>query len=118
MRVLILGAGASICAGYPKAEDLLDTLGREAAGSGNGQLLDAWSRWIKVVADSPQEVRPLLTARNPEIVLSFLDLCEMFIEENFREVFLGEKGREAAEQSLYRDRLDPGLFSNAGHAWI
>ena len=76
MRVLIFGAEASICAGYPKAEELLDTLARDAEHSGS-ELKDAWDRWTEVVANAPEEVQPLLTARNPEIVLSLLDLCEM-----------------------------------------
>jgi hypothetical protein len=118
MKVLILGAGASISAGYPKAEDLLDTLARDAAESRNIELGAAWERWREVVADSSEEVRPLLTAQNPEVVLSVLDLCEMFIHENFAEVFVGAKGKEAADQSLYSDRLDRRLFSTPGHAWL
>lgn len=116
MRVILLGAGASICAGYPTAEELFDTLERDVAES--HELSDAWERWREVVADSPPEVQPLLIAKNPEIVLSFLDLCEMFISENFEKIFPGEKGREAADQSLGSDRLDCELFSNAGHAWL
>lgn len=118
MKVLILGAGASISAGYPKAEELLDTLARDAAESRNIELTEAWGRWREVVADSPEEVQPLLTAQNPEVVLSVLDLCEMFIHENFAKVFVGDKGQEAADQSLYSDRLDRGLFSTRGHAWL
>jgi hypothetical protein len=118
MRVLILGAGASISAGYPKAEELLDTLARDAAESGSIELREAWERWTEVVANSPEEVRPLLTAQNPEVVLSVLDLCEMFIHENFAKVFVGDKGQQAADQSLYSDRLDPGLFSTLGQAWL
>jgi hypothetical protein len=118
MRVLILGAGASISAGYPKAEELLDTLARDAAESGSIELREAWERWTEVVANSPEEVRPLLTARNPEVVLSVLDLWEMFIHENFAKVFVGDKGQQAADQSLYSDRLDRRLFSTPGHAWL
>jgi hypothetical protein len=117
MRVLILGAGASICAGYPQAEALLDTLAQDAVHVGL-QLKEAWNLWAEVVASAPEEVHPLLTARNPEIVLSFLDLCEMFITENFAEVFRGDKGREAADQSMGSDCLDSGLFSNSGHVWL
>ena len=118
MRVLVLGAGASIGAGYPNAEKLLDTLKRDAEQSRNIQLKDAWAHWERVVSKAPEEVRPLLTARNPEIVLSFLDLCEMFISENFSDVFPGDTGREAADQSLGSDHLDRRLFRNAGHAWL
>jgi hypothetical protein len=85
MRVVILGAGASICAGYPPAEDLLRKLKEDAKHVGL-ELRDAWDVWAEVVASAPEEVHPLLTARNPEIVLSFLDLCKMFLDENFTAV--------------------------------
>jgi len=118
MRVLILGAGASICAGYPKADELLDTLAQDVAQVKRDDLTDAWKLWREVIAGAPEKVKPLLKARNPEILLTFLDLCEMYMDENFEEVFPDEKGREAAEESLSHDRLSRELFSNAGHAWL
>jgi hypothetical protein len=118
MPVLILGAGASIAAGYPRAEELFQTLERDAQHTGNLNFREAWELWAEVLAKSPTEIRSLLTAPNPEIALSLLDLCDMFISENFKEVFPGDKGQEAAAQSLHQDRLDPGLFKEPGDVWL
>lgn len=118
MRALILGAGASVSAGYPSAEALLETLGEDAQESGDSQLGEAWKRWKEVIRDAPSEIRHLLKAKNPEIVLSLLDLCQEYVEENFEIIFPGDKGRQAADQSLDHDRLDAALFTDPGHAWI
>lgn len=118
-RVLIVGAGASIAAGYPSAEVLLETLGNDAQTPGNAQqLTDAWKLWKEIIRSAPIEIQHLLTARNPEIVLSLLDLCEEYVREHFENIFPGDRGRQAADQSLGSDRLDPGLYAREGHRWI
>jgi hypothetical protein len=117
-RVLIVGAGASVSAGYPSAERLFETLGQDAQMSRNSQLINAWKQWEESIRDAPPAIQHLLTASNPEIALSLLDLCEEYSRENFAMIFAGDKGRLAANQSLDSEKLDPGLFADSGQAWI
>ncbi len=118
MRVLVLGAGASLHAGYPKAVDLFPTLKRDAKESHAIHLENAWDRWTQAVDTAPDEIKVLLAAQNPEIVLSILDLCEMFNRENFEEVFPQENRSEAVTQSLSSEQIDPRLFASRAHAWL
>jgi hypothetical protein len=76
MKVLVLGAGASRSAGYPLASDLMTTIERDAAESNNSQLANAWNSWLSIKATAPSELRILLDHPNPEVTLSFLDLCQ------------------------------------------
>jgi hypothetical protein len=75
MRVLFLGAGASRAAGYPLASELMTAIEQDALAANNIELRDAWNRWLSVKNSAPPELQILLDHPNPEMTLSFLDLC-------------------------------------------
>ena len=82
MRVLLLGAGASRSADYPLAGDLLPSIETEAGASGSVQLRQAWSKWREFVDRQEGFLRLIVENPNPEITLSFLDLCEAAVESH------------------------------------
>ena len=48
------------------------------------ELREAWDVWARLVANAPEEVHPLLTARNPEIVSPFSSLRNVQQGEFYR----------------------------------
>ena len=77
MRVLLLGAGASKCAGYPLANELIPAIKREAEITCLDNLKSAWRTWEEFVRAQRGALALILNNSNPEIVLSAVDLCEM-----------------------------------------
>ena len=77
MRVLWIGAGASIPAGYPSALALLGRL-EEAATTGVVEegVRKAWRRFADFRDSATGIERTLLFSPNPEVVLSLPDLLE------------------------------------------
>jgi hypothetical protein len=118
MKVLVLGAGASRSAGYPLASDLMTTIERDAAESNNSQLANAWNSWLSIKATAPSELRILLDHPNPEVTLSFLDLCRICFEDSAVERFRSGKRDEAVSDSLSGEEIQTDLYSSPAHAWL
>jgi hypothetical protein len=118
MKVLILGAGAYRSAGYPLASDLMTTIERDATESKNLQLANVWNGWLSIKASAPSELRILLDHPNPEVTLSFLDLCRICFEDSALERFGGGNGDEAVSDSLSREEIRTHLYSSPAHAWL
>ena len=74
MKVLLLGAGASVPAGYPPAAKLLDCLEKHALASPKEDVQKAWSSFRDFRASACGPVARILKSSNPEIVLSLIDL--------------------------------------------
>ena len=81
MKVLLLGAGASKCAGYPLTKDLMQAIGQEAIDSRALHLKDAWNKWKHLRETAPDRLSLMLNSPNPEICLSLLDLYELALAE-------------------------------------
>src|SRR5581483_7328482 len=118
MRVLLLGAGASRAAGYPLASELMTTIECDAIEAKNIQLRDAWNRWLSVKSAAPPELRILLDHPNPEVTLSFLDLCRLCFKDGLVERFKVDRRDEAVSDALSRDEIRDDLYLSAAHAWI
>ncbi len=118
MRVLVLGAGASRSAGYPLASELMTTIERDARQSKNIQLLEAWNGWVSIKNSAPPELRILLDHPNPEVTLSFLDLCRICFKDGLVERFKKELRDEAVSDALSRNEIREHLYLSAAHAWI
>jgi hypothetical protein len=77
VRVLWLGAGASVEGGYPLAGSLLQTLEREATEPVvEESVRTAWQRFAAFREQAEGTERTLLSSSNPEVVLSVPDLLE------------------------------------------
>jgi hypothetical protein len=118
MKVIILGAGASRAAGYPLASELMTTIEGDAVEAKNIQLADAWNRWLSVKNSAPPELRILLDHPNPEVTLSFLDLCRICFKDGLVERFEKDLRDEAVSDALSRDEIREHLYLSAAHAWI
>ena len=83
MKVLFLGAGASIPAGYPATSDLLRSILAESGSSPDGRLRRAFDDWNDLItrAETLGLDRQLLGFPNPEVPLSYLDLWAQAIDE-------------------------------------
>jgi hypothetical protein len=83
MKVLFLGAGASIPAGYPPALKLLPEVRAAAVGSPSVSEQRDLASWDRAIADAKKLGLPrlLLQNPNPEIPLSLLDLWEQAQDE-------------------------------------
>jgi hypothetical protein len=77
MRVVLLGAGASRTACYPLASQLMEAVKAEAEGPSGKNLTvsEDWKKWQSFKDSAHGAARALLCDPNPEVVLSFLDLC-------------------------------------------
>lgn len=77
MKVLLLGAGASKGACYPLASQLMEAVKAEAEGPSRRNVLVSqdWAKWQLFKDQATGATKELLSAQNPEVVLSFLDLC-------------------------------------------
>lgn len=74
MKVLFLGAGASLAADYPPASKLLDELKSEARRSPSTDLREDWETYEGFVARTSGVVKRALQNPNPELIFSVLDL--------------------------------------------
>ena len=84
-RILILGAGASVPAGYPTTYELFPRMSQDAKSAASVQLLDAWNRWRQYLNMLPKELDILRDAKNPELVLSLIDIfCSTAEQEDAR----------------------------------
>jgi hypothetical protein len=83
MKVLFLGAGASIPAGYPPALKLLSKVREAFVGSRSVSERQALASWDRAMADAEKLglSRLLMESPNPEIPLSLLDLWEQAQDE-------------------------------------
>jgi hypothetical protein len=77
MKVLLLGAGASKAACYPLASQLMEAVKAEAEGPSRQNVLVSqdWKEWQRFKDQATGATKELLSDQNPEVVLSFLDLC-------------------------------------------
>lgn len=77
MKVLLLGAGASKSACYPLTSELMEAVKAESEGpSGNNLAVsEDWKKWQSFKSRAKGAAKALLSDPNPEVVLSFLDLC-------------------------------------------
>jgi len=108
MRVLILGAGASVSAGYPLTVNLLNEIQKRIEQSGDINIQEQWRKWgdfrgrLKTQGllsriltflpftgswrirryQSQGLVSLILHSQNPEIALSILDLCETALQDD------------------------------------
>jgi hypothetical protein len=90
VRVLLLGAGASKCAGYPLANELIPAIKREAETTSLYNLKSPWSAWEEFVRAQHGALALLLNNPNREVVLSVVDLCEIgSVEEQDLGVIVG-----------------------------
>jgi len=117
-RALLLGAGASRAAGYPLASELMTTIERDAIHSNNIQLRNVWDRWLSIRNSAPPELRILLEHPNPEVTLSFLDLCRICFKEGLVERFKEDRRDEAVSDALSRNDIRDALYLSTAHAWI
>lgn len=76
-RVILLGAGASKPACYPLASQLMEAVKAETEGPSGKNLAvsEDWKKWQMFKGSAHGAAKRLLCDPNPEIVLSFLDLC-------------------------------------------
>jgi hypothetical protein len=83
MKVLFLGAGASISAGYPVTSDLLSAVLADAGRSPEVSAKQAFADWNDLLAraESLGLDRQILGCPNPEIPLSYLDLWAQAADE-------------------------------------
>ncbi|MBV8053602.1 MAG: hypothetical protein JO071_00005 [Deltaproteobacteria bacterium] len=77
MRVILLGAGASRAACYPLASQLMAAVEAEVVGPSGKNLgvSEDWKRWQSFKCRAHGAAKTLLSDPNPEVALSFLDLC-------------------------------------------
>lgn len=78
--VVFLGAGASKCAGYPLASELLPAVKKEADAAAFASLKSAWCAWEKYKSGVGGLEARLLSSPNPEIALSAIDLMAAALE--------------------------------------
>lgn len=74
MKVLFLGAGTSIDAGYPIASTLLDAIEKEMASGADVLTKDSWTRFDNFRKSATAPLSHILNSPNPEVVLSYPDL--------------------------------------------
>jgi len=119
MRVLVLGAGASKCAGYPLASELIAEIKREAETTSLWNFSKAWREWNASLKNSRGLISLLLRSPNPEVVLSVPDLFDAAwnaeLRENFADFRRVRKGeitdKEGGERARQR-ALNARRFQN------
>ena len=109
-KVLFLGAGASARAGYPLANDLLSTIEKFAVQS-TLTIQKAWQKWrlFRDAASGPLALA--LQHKNPEIVLSQIDLLEA-TRGNFADHFKKGKADKAFQMMLADDEIPSEFFKS------
>lgn len=84
--VVILGAGATTCVGYPVGLELLPDLTREAESTTFENFRSAWTEWndfrrkAQDALAKGDNLARLLLSSNPEIALSAIDLMDLALE--------------------------------------
>jgi hypothetical protein len=119
MRVLVLGAGASKCAGYPLASELIAEIKQEAETTSLWNFSKAWREWNASLKNSRGLISLLLRSPNPEVVLSVPDLFDAAwnaeLRENFADFRRVRKGeitdKEGGERARQR-ALNARRFQN------
>lgn len=117
MKVLFLGAGASKSAGYPLAGELMTTIEQDVRQSRNLQLSNAWRLWEQVKRSAPGSIRLLLEDPNPEVTLSFLDLCVVSHAGSIG-AFPTERIEEALSYAHSGDAIPDRYFVSMDHKWL
>lgn len=75
-RVLFLGAGASFSAGYPLGARLIREIERHFESTNRDRTAgNEWARFLDYRRNAKDVAKTLLTSGNPEVVLSYIDLC-------------------------------------------
>lgn len=74
MKVLFLGAGASIDAGYPSTSTLLDEIEKEISHGADVATRKAWNHFVSFRKGATGPLAHILNSPNPEVVLSYPDL--------------------------------------------
>lgn len=113
MRVLFLGAGASKCAGYPLANELMPAIRDEAENTRLHNLKSAWQAWTEFLRHQKGPLALLLKNPNPEVVLSAVDLCELARET--RGAFKERYADQAWSYILSDTRVPNHWSRSAGH---
>lgn len=115
MKVLFLGAGASMPACYPSAADLLRGMESEIEETPFPQARKAWETFLGFRKGASEPWASILANPNPEVVLSALDLVnKSFVAEReqirreVREAEDDQSQREALEQ--YSERPVQGYY--------
>jgi hypothetical protein len=109
-KVLFLGAGASARAGYPLANDLLSTIEKSAVQS-TLTIQKAWQKW-RLFRDAARGPLALaLQHKNPEIVLSQIDLLET-TRGHFADSFRKEKADKAFQMMLADEKIPSEYFKS------
>jgi hypothetical protein len=117
MKVLFLGAGASKGAGYPLAGELMTTIEQDVRQSRNLQLSSAWRLWEQVKESAPGPIRLLLEDPNPEVTLSFLDLC-LVSHAGSIGAFPIQKIQQALSFAQSSDAIPDRYFVSLDHKWL
>ena len=79
VKVLFLGAGASMAAGYPSGSQLLEAVeayfATEMTDVGSKE---AWNRFVawRLASTEDQSLRLIVGSKNPEVLISYMDLVE------------------------------------------
>jgi hypothetical protein len=81
-KVLFLGAGASVDAGYPLTAKLLEAMEAEYQKTVMQSERRDWEAFSEYRADASGAVAAVLNASNPELVLTLPDLLEAALESN------------------------------------
>src|SRR4051812_15187586 len=105
MKVLWLGAGASVSAGYPTAQELLAALELMVQRGSDVFTEEAWRRFVAFRESATGVDRTILMSRNPEVVLSLPDLWDAALEADNRAI--------EADTSIAIRKLRQGLLNDA-----
>lgn len=82
MKVLVLGAGASVSSGYPLTVDLLEEVQNRIKQRGNSAIREQWGKWEEFKKQSKGLESLILNTRNPEVALTILDLAGFSLQDN------------------------------------
>jgi hypothetical protein len=120
-RVLFLGAGASITAGYPATSKLLSSLDDDATRSPFVQYVDSWKAWRDYLNAAPAWLRLVLENPNPEVALSLPDLFDIAVAEQDSYRFVDavrrvEQGDEGVDLEQYYDGPERRALAKARRA--
>jgi hypothetical protein len=107
MKVLWLGAGASISAGYPSASSLLSTLDLFVKDGPDVMTRNAWRRFCEFRDSATGVERTLLYSPNPEVVLTLPDLLTAALDADNEDIESGtsQLWRESKERDLSNEEV-------------
>ena len=109
MKVLFLGAGASLKAGYPSASILLDELRSQARQSHDSAVQEDWATYENFARSTTGALNRVMQNPNPEVVLSLLDLLQTARENEHQDWWslLKLRGQPVEDETLTRIRNPP-----------